>query len=63
MTPEDDNVFERYSESPYRLPPGWVTYIENPLTPEATVVRCPLSAAPAWVQAKHANEARKSPPE
>ena len=53
---DDDNVFERYSDNPSRLPKGWVTYVENPLTPEATIVSCPLSAAPDWVQAKHANQ-------
>jgi hypothetical protein len=52
---EDDNVFERYSESEGHLPKGWVVYMENPLTPQAMVVKCPLSAAPAWVRAKHAN--------
>ncbi len=50
---------KRYSDWDHArpLPTGWVEYVENPMDPEkARVVRCPLSVAPGWVQAKHAHQ-------
>jgi len=53
----------RYVMDPDRyvpLPKGWVDYVENPLDPERMrIIRCPIGAAPAWVQARHRGEDRR----
>lgn len=46
---------EALDNAPNPLSVGWVEYVENPLTEQQRIVRCPLGAAPGWVQQKHAN--------
>lgn len=50
-----DDKWPELVANPLPLPAGWVDYVEDPMTPQQRIVRCPIGAAPAWVQRKHAN--------